>query len=254
MGELYKIKIAAEKLNNIIRNSNFSEEKKKKLYFTNERLKRWAREKVIRSNFSSNSYFISEEEFENILKLNTMITLEGKTIQHSKKELFVDEVMEKEEEKSKYGHVIDEALLKYTNGLAIPLQENTDSVENVGKKLTDFEETLLQHIGNMSKRIGELTEEVKGLKEKVEDQQQLLLENKEALPELPEPEKKEEDETLKENEEMKKRISSMNRQTSFLTEEMKKLRDTVNQQQELLNKQEEKPKKGWFSRMFSRED
>ncbi|MCU5201637.1 MULTISPECIES: hypothetical protein [Bacillus cereus group] len=250
MGELYKIKTAAEKLNELISKSSFSEEKKKRLYFSTDRLKRWAREEVIRSNFSSNSYYISENEFENILKLNVMIGLDGKTIEQATKELLVGSVLEKEEQmeedRDKYEHVIQEALVRYSDGLKQP-------IENIGESLTEFETILLGHIQNMNEQIIHLSKEVSKLNGKVEDQN-LLLENKTPLL----LEGKTEEELSKSNEETKKEIAAaVSEQTETFVKEMEELKKTVQQQQLLLEKQENekttenKKRKGFFSRMFS---
>ncbi|AFQ13294.1 TPA: hypothetical protein ACGW5B_005505 [Bacillus paranthracis] len=252
MGELYKIKTAAEKLNELISKSSFSEEKKKRLYFSTDRLKRWAREDVIRSNFSSNSYYISENEFENILKLNVMIGLDGKTIEQATKELLVGSVLEKEEQmeedRDKYEHVIQEALVRYSDGLKQP-------IEDVGKSLTEFETILLGHIKNMSEQIQYLSQEVAQLNGKVDDQK-LLLENQAPLL----LEEKTED-VSKAREETKKEIAAaVDQKTELFAKEMEELKKTVHQQQLLLEKQENekttenKKRKGFFSRMFSKEN
>ncbi|PDY82756.1 hypothetical protein [Bacillus cereus] len=253
MGELYKIKTAAEKLNELISKSSFSEEKKKRLYFSTDRLKRWAREEVIRSNFSSNSYYISENEFENILKLNVMIGLDGKTIEQASKELLVGSVLEKEEQmeedRDKYEHVIQEALVRYSDGLKQP-------IEDVGKTLTEFETILLGHIQNMNEQIIHLSKEVSKLNGKVENQN-LLLENQAPLL----LEEKIEEDMSKTKEETKKEIAAaVTEQTETFAKEMEELKKTVQQQQLLLEKQKEekttgnKKRKGFFSRIFNRED
>ncbi|MDA1569394.1 hypothetical protein PDK93_25430 [Bacillus cereus] len=254
MGELYKIKTAAEKLNELIAKSNFSEEKKKRLYFSTDRLKRWAREEVIRSNFSSNSYYISENEFENILKLNVKIGLDGKTIEQATKELLVGSVLEKEEQmeedRDKYEHVIQEALVRYTDGLKQP-------IEDVGRSLTEFETILLGHIKNMSDQIQYLSQEVAQLNGKVDDQK-LLLENQAPL--LLEEKTETEEDVSKAREETKKEIAAaVIEQTETFVKEMEELKKTVQQQQLLLEKQENekvtenKKRKGFFSRMFSKD-
>lgn len=260
MGELHKIKTAAEKLNDLISKSSFSKEKKESLYFTTDRLKRWARTDVIRSNRDSNAYFISEDEFENILKLNVLITLEGKTIEQSKKELMIGSVLEKEEQleenRSTYGRVIEEALVKYRDDVKAPIERNTESVDHVNEKLTEFEKRLLEVIGNMGRQIEYLTEQVGDLHKK-SDEQKTLLENQAPLLLG---EKKDDEDILKSEKETKKEIAAaVSEQTETITKEMEELKKTVQQQQLLLEKQENekttenKKRKGFFSRMFSGE-
>ncbi len=249
MAEVYKVKQAVDKLNKMIEVGNFSEEEKKKMKFSYDKLKRWSREQVIESNFDGKSYFIPETEFEKIHRINMLLHIDGKTLEQAKRELMVDGLIEKEkesEEQKRYQDFMDQVMNKYNEESFKPIKEN---ISNMNHDMNKQMEVMLQQICL-------LTSEVKDLKKIIGDQQ-LLLENQTPL--LLEDKISTEEQTKIEEETKKQVAAAVTEQTETITKEMEELKKTVQQQQLLLEKQENekttenKKRKGFFSRMFSKE-
>ncbi|MCC2380922.1 hypothetical protein LKM00_26350 [Bacillus wiedmannii] len=247
MAEVYKVKQAVDKLNKMIEVGNFSEEEKKKMKFSYDKLKRWSREQIINSNFDGKSYFIPETEFEKIHRINMLIHMDGKTLEQAKRELMVDGLIEKEkesEEQKRYQNFMDQVMNKY----------NEESFEPIKQNISNMNHDMNKQMEAMFQQICLLTDEVKDLKKIIGDQQ-LLLENQ--APILLEDKTSTEDQSKTEEETQKQIAVAVNKETESFAKEMEELKKTVQQQQLLLEKQENekttenKKRKGFFSRIFS---